>query len=232
MEGLRQQALASLNLLAFLPNPTEHELVTFTPTFGAFSRESLPLPDILKRFESPTTLPTFRLVKLQMNYAHVPRAYEPPPTITVSKDDILHCWKTFNLDPVPLQLLGQTVWDSNHFACATWDPQAEAFYFTMASLNTYFLTWTYHPKTKSTTALIIIRTEPGGRNDWEDWFTTLRLQTKVVEHALCLFLTSMVEVMQRIYKNTLQCHAFINETGTRTGYNPWLLYEGRGRVGF
>ena len=145
MEGLRQQALASLNLLAFLPNPTEHELVTFTPTFGAFSRESLPLPDI-KRFESPTTLLTFRLVKLQMNYAHVPRAYEPLPTITVSKDGLLHCWKTFNLDPVSPHLLGQTVWGPNHFPCATWDPQAEAFHFTMTSLNTYFLTWITIPK--------------------------------------------------------------------------------------
>ncbi|GAB1314516.1 hypothetical protein MFIFM68171_04726 [Madurella fahalii] len=92
----------------------------------------------------------------------------------------------------------------------------------ISSLNTYYLIWTFHPRSRTTNGVIIVRTGPPGRNDFEAWFEALQAQVSAVGHPLCFLMASMMEAVQRTFQVTLQCQELINDIESRTGYNPWL----------
>lgn len=229
MEGLRNQAFASLSRIKFAPAPSEHELITLNSTADtAFHRIRLPLSDILIRYKNPTSLPILKLVKLCIKHPHVPKTCEPAPTVDASKGEILRLWQAFNLDPTPLPLIGQGIWGVNQFPPVSWDSKADAFHFMISSLNTYYLIWTYHPRSRTTNGVILVRTGAPGRDDFEAWFEALQAQVSAVGHPLCLFIASAMEALQRTFQVTLQCHGLISDIEARTGYSPWLPAHGAG----
>ena len=237
MEGLHKQALRALSQVQFAPAPNEHELITIAnPSDPQPTRVSLPLPDILTKFqESSSPLPAIRLVKLHITHPPLGRAVEPI-ILNAAKNDILQLWEQFEMDASLFHVLSKGVrgfYQHHSTASPTISPSGpnsgtnRRTHFVICSY-TYCLAWTYSQQTQITSGVMILR--PGnhlGRIDFEEWFQALEMQIPIARHPLCLFLVSTMQTMHLATVGAQGAQSLINDIEWRTGFYPWTPFYRR-----
>ncbi|KAK0648840.1 hypothetical protein B0T16DRAFT_389005 [Cercophora newfieldiana] len=93
----------------------------------------------------------------------------------------------------------------------------------MFSSYLYSVIWTYHPRTQSTSGVILVRpkTSHNVRTDLEPWWEALRFQAGIIKHPLCLFIVTAMQVHHARTHGSLESQGQISHIERMTGFSPW-----------